>query len=85
MHFNEAQRRHLERLQSVTRCDKQHSCLERPREELCAARDLGMGAFLECLDSTRRKCRHAFPFGKGRFCRCPLRVYLEKPGDEPHS
>lgn len=81
MDFNAEQRRHLERLKAKTRCDRKHVCIETPGADLCAARDLGMGSFLECLETVRGKCRHAFPFGKGRFCRCPLRVFLEKCGD----
>ncbi|AMV73556.1 hypothetical protein JCM30471_19730 [Desulfuromonas carbonis] len=82
MNFTEQQRLHLEKLKEITRCDKKYVCLELPREELCAARDLGMEHFLECLVTARKKCRHAFPFGKGRFCRCPIRVYLENSHGE---
>lgn len=81
MNFSEKQRQHLEKLKCSTRCDKKYVCLELPREELCAARDLGMERFLECLATARHKCRHAFPFGKGRFCRCPIRVYLENSAE----
>jgi len=85
MNFTEQQRQHLERLKSVTRGDKKYVCLERPREELCAARDLGMEHFLACLVTAQHKCRHAFPFGKGRFCRCPIRVYLENSTGDGRS
>lgn len=74
-HQNPAECEHLRR---KTRCDKEYRCLGPGAESLCAARDLGMDRFIECLASDGDKCRHALPFGRGRFCRCPIRISLEK-------
>lgn len=69
MNITEQQWLHLEQLEGITRCDKKYVCLERPREELCAACDLGMeqvpprlslrhGAFLPLPDPGLPRKQH---------------------------
>ena len=68
------------------RCPKDFECAERGFETLCKAKDFGDEQSLQCLE--KRPCPFAGVYNTGfeiQFCRCPLRVYLEKNLVKKHS
>jgi hypothetical protein len=59
-------------------CSKGFSCCIEGLEKLCKARDIGMKSFIQCLDENGFVCSFSVLFGYGRYCACPLRVYIAK-------
>jgi len=56
-------------------CPEHFSCYRSAFENLCEFRFVGKDV-IECLDEKSKTCYHHFNFGHGRFCKCPLRLYL---------
>lgn len=76
--MREKDRKQIEEIIGHMQCPKNFKCADSGFEKLCSARDLGLEAFLECLDEDPSHCKFAIIFGDGHFCQCPLRVYLAK-------
>ena len=74
-------REHIKQVKQIIRgmsCRKNFKCYTSDFEDLCKARDLGMENFLECHEKESEPCEFSFPFGKGFFCKCPLRYFVAK-------
>ena len=76
--MNAKVRKKIDELMAGMRCPKDFKCAKNGFERLCTAGDFGAETYLECLDLESADCHFALPFGGGRLCECPLRVYLFK-------
>jgi len=65
-------------IDSETHCPKSFKCVEFGCDNLCEAVDIGMETYLKCLDNHPLKCPFSVSFAGDFFCKCPLRVYLNK-------
>lgn len=81
MDGTEAYKRAIENIKNGMECPKAFACLEPGSEKACPTRVLEGGRLLECLEDMDKPCTFAVDFGIGRFCECPLRVFLlHNPG-----
>ena len=76
--MEESVRKKIEEIMAGMTCPKAFRCAESGFEVLCRARDVGHEGYLECLEKRETMCTFALSFGHGRYCQCPLRVYLAK-------
>ena len=68
----------IEKLAARIKCPKDFMCYKSGLTELCKAKDIGLGTYLECLDNDAQKCIFSLPWGDSYLCKCPLRIYLAK-------
>ena len=76
--MDEEQKRKLEELIDDLKCPKDFICYRSGLEELCKAEDIGHESFLVCRDEGGELCNFSMNYGKGLFCKCPLRIYIAK-------
>lgn len=72
---------HAKQVQSIIggmKCPKDFLCCESGFENLCKAHNRGLEGYLDCLEEKATGCGFSVPFGHGRLCTCPLRVYVGK-------
>ena len=60
------------------KCPKDFRCYKSGFEYLCKAEDIGQDTFLVCHEKDSAGCKFSVSFGKGHFCKCPLRIYIAK-------
>jgi hypothetical protein len=44
----------------------------------CEAKDIGVDAYVECLEKDSYGCQFSISYGYSRYCSCPARVYIAK-------
>lgn|GEM_PF-2236063 len=72
-------RQKIEEIIAQMRCPRDFACVNSGFKNLCKANDIGLKSFLICREEDSHKCAFALDLGKEKlFCRCELRVYLEK-------
>ena len=59
-------------------CPKGFRCYREGLENLCRARKMGIGYYLECLEDKPEFCKFSFSVGDVHFCECPLRLHIWK-------
>jgi hypothetical protein len=59
-------------------CPNDFKCYKSGFEDLCKIRIFHDGDLIECLDTKSWLCNLSFSFGRGYFCKCPLRKYMAK-------
>ena len=59
-------------------CPKDFKCCTEGLENLCKARDVGLGTFIECLEDEPHECPFSMRLSGLSYCKCPLRVYIAK-------
>jgi hypothetical protein len=59
-------------------CSKDFRCYKSGFQELCKARDVGMQTFVACLEKHPDDCPFSFSLYGAPYCRCPIRVYVNK-------
>jgi len=66
-----------ETIEETKKCDKDFSCLEGQREDLCTVEQCVNGKvhFIECLDRSNG-CPYKISFGYSFICHCPTRKEL---------
>ena len=67
----------IEELMETLQCSKDFICYKSGFKTLCKAKDHGLPGYLDCLEESPN-CTFALPFGKGHFCKCPIRIYIIK-------
>ncbi len=73
--LNEQHRIALDEIRQKTICDHDFKCLDGDVCQAAPVHDIGLEDYVECL-ADHNGCRHSFPFGFGRLCRCRVRIYL---------
>ncbi len=68
----------IDKLIGQMECSKDFRCKKWGFEKLCNAVDIGLDNFLECIEEDASYCDFSFFFGNGRYCKCPVRIYLAK-------
>ena len=68
----------IEHILNGLQCPKDFVCYTSGQEKLCEALDIGLEAFLVCLESNPRECKFSVRYGGNFFCQCPLRVYIAR-------
>jgi len=68
----------LRRIIDEIQCPRELCCLETGFDRTCKTKDVGLKAYLECLEQDASVCSFSVPFGSSYFCSCPLRVYICK-------
>jgi len=68
----------IEQILDGLQCPKDFVCYASGQEKLCKALDIGLEAFLVCLELKPRECKFSMRYGDDYFCQCPLRVYIAK-------
>jgi len=68
----------IEELINQFKCPKDFKCYKSNFEALCEAEDIGLEAYVRCLEEKPQLCQFSVPVGYTHFCRCPLRVYICK-------
>ncbi len=76
MEMPEAGRRTIEDVLNSMECPWAFACCQPGCGRLCPTRVTAGGKLLECREDRQQPCRFAVDFGIGRFCECPLRVFL---------
>jgi hypothetical protein len=76
--MDESVRRRIVEIIDGMSCPKGFRCAERGFSELCRAKDAGLESFLVCLEDGGESCGFRLGYGRGRYCSCPLRVYLAR-------
>ncbi len=84
MKVSEQQKREIEKLITLMKCDKDFQCRETGLTNLCKARYIGMDSRIECLEQNPQKCRFSLVLGCNSFCQCSLRVYIAKNLESHH-
>jgi len=59
-------------------CKHDFCCLKTGFDRPCKAKDIGLKAYLECLEEDTSLCAFSVSFGSIYFCSCPLRIYICK-------
>ncbi|MDW7773004.1 MAG: hypothetical protein SCH71_08955 [Desulfobulbaceae bacterium] len=59
-------------------CPKGYRCVAAGLVRLCRAMDVGKKTYLECLEKDIKDCPFSVRFAGAIYCKCPLRIYLEK-------
>jgi hypothetical protein len=59
-------------------CPREFCCLKTGFDRSCKTKDIGLKAYLECLEEDASLCQFSVSFGSTYFCSCPLRVYICK-------
>jgi len=70
----------IEALMSRMKCPKDFECYKSGFNNLCKAKDTGIGSFAECLEENNRGCRFLLPFGttNTNLCMCSVRIQLAR-------
>jgi len=76
--MDEKTKREIEKIIGGIKCPKNFTCYRVGFETMCKAMDIGLEAYVECLEEAPDNCSFAFTFGTAYFCKCPLRVYICK-------
>jgi len=72
------QKKRIEEIMAGMECEKDFECYKTGFEKLCKTRDTGLPGYVDCLEEKGTICEFQVPFGRGVYCRCPLRVYIAK-------
>ena len=74
-------KKQIEEIISKTKCRKNFECYKSGFANLTPVKKLGSEGLIECLGENPQMCEHSSSFGDGRFCKCPVRIYIaEKLG-----
>ncbi len=76
MEMPEAYRRTIEDIRKGMECPRAFACCQPGSQRPCPTRLVAGSKLLECLEEAKTPCRFAVDFGVGRFCECPLQVFL---------
>ncbi len=85
MKVSEQQKREVEKLIALMKCDKDFECYKTGFTSLCKARYIDMDLRIECLEKSSQKCGFSRALGHGNYCQCPLRVYAAKKLESFHG
>ncbi len=85
MKVSEQQKREIEKLITLMKCDKDFQCCRTGFTNLCKARYIGMDSRTECLEENPQKCGFSLALGYKSFCQCSLRVYIAKNLESHHG
>lgn len=72
----------IEGIISSMDCPKEFKCYKSNFENICRAADRGLDTLADCCDAGTTTCEFRVSFGRGAFCRCPLRVFVAKHLDK---
>jgi hypothetical protein len=78
MELTVEQKKKIDEIMSGTDCSQAYTCYRSGFKDLCKCRIIGDGKLIECLSDRPDMCSQCFTFGSGRFCKCPLRIYIAK-------
>jgi hypothetical protein len=78
MKIEQSHQRQIEEIMSGMRCSKEFICYKSKFKQLCNVRDIGIEAYIECLEKIPSYCNFAFPFASVHLCKCPMRVFIAK-------
>jgi hypothetical protein len=68
----------IEEIMSSMDCERDFECYKSGLDNICEAAYRGLDVYADCFDESRTTCKFKVPFGRGTFCKCPLRVYIAK-------
>ena len=68
----------VEQILKKTDCQNDFACYRSGFEDVSKANLINNGKLVECLEEKAKYCNNSFSFGNGRFCKCPLRLYIAK-------
>lgn len=68
----------VEEIIARTDCPKDFKCYKSGFDEVCKARDIGLDAFLVCLEDDPPDCTFSLTYGKKYFCQCPVRIEIAR-------
>ncbi len=71
-------RKEMEGILIGFKCPKGFLCYKSGIKALCKAKDIGLKAFLLCLEKGPEECSFSRSFGTSHLCQCPLRIYIAK-------
>jgi hypothetical protein len=78
MEVTQEHRTQIEEIISGMECPKDFKCYKSGFEDLCKTKIFQDGDLIECVDTSSWLCKLSFGFGRGYFCKCPLRKYIAK-------
>jgi len=76
--IEQSHQRQIEEIMSGMKCSKEFICYKSGLKQLCNTKDIGIEAYVECLEKTPPYCSFAFPFASVHLCKCPMRVFIAK-------
>jgi hypothetical protein len=68
----------IEEIIGGMKCPKDFKCYKSGFETLCKSKDIGLKVYLVCLEEEPGDCKFSISFGRGYYCKCPLRGYISK-------
>ena len=71
-------KRQIEEIISDIECPKDFQCYKSDFEDLAKIRIFRDGELVECFEEHSYLCKFSFSFGRGYYCKCPLRCYIAK-------
>lgn len=78
MKIEQSHQRQIEEIMSGMKCSKEFICYKSGFKQLCNTKDIGIEAYVECLEKKPPDCSFAFPFASVCLCKCPMRVFIAK-------
>jgi hypothetical protein len=73
-----ARKKEIEKIIGLMQCPKDFKCYRSGFKALCKAKDVGMDAYLRCLEEKPHNCLFLLPIPRTHYCECPLRVFIAK-------
>jgi hypothetical protein len=78
MEITKEHRTQIEEIVSGMECPKDFKCYKSGFESLYKIKIFREGELVECIDPRSSLCKLSFCFGRGHFCKCPLRKYIAR-------
>jgi hypothetical protein len=78
MEITQEQRTQIKEIIDSMECPNDFKCYKSGFEDLCEIKIFQDGDLVECVDTHSWLCKLSFGFGRGYFCKCPLRKYVAK-------
>jgi hypothetical protein len=76
MEITQEHRRQIEEIIKDTECPRDFKCYKSDFEDLAKIRIFRGGELIECFEERSNLCKFSFNFGRGYYCKCPLRRYI---------
>jgi hypothetical protein len=78
MEITQEHKTQIEEIISGMECSKDFKCCKSGFEDFCESKIFKDGDLIECFDESSWLCELSFSFGRGYYCKCPLRKYIAK-------
>lgn len=78
MEITQEQKIQIEKTIRTMECPKNFKCYKSDFEDLAKISIFRDGELVECFEERSNLCKYSFNFGRGYYCKCPLRRYIAR-------